>query len=63
MADDPFAETRTSMVDRQIVDRLIHDSVVIEAMRAVPRHEFVPTEFVDQAYADHPLPIGHGQII
>ncbi|MCH7585962.1 MAG: protein-L-isoaspartate(D-aspartate) O-methyltransferase, partial [Acidobacteria bacterium] len=42
---------------------LIHDSVVIEAMRAVPRHEFVPTEFVDQAYADHPLPIGHGQTI
>ena len=51
------------MVDRQIVDRLIHDSVVIEAMRAVPRHQFVPTEFLDQAYGDHPLPIGHGQTI
>ena len=51
------------MVDRQIVDRLIHDSVVIEAMRAVPRHEFVPAEFLDQAYGDHPLPIGHGQTI
>lgn len=63
LVDDPFIESRNSMVDRQIVDRLIHDSVVIEAMRAVPRHEFVPTEFVDQAYADHPLPIGHGQTI
>jgi hypothetical protein len=60
---EPFTERRTSMVDRQIVDRLIHDSVVIEAMRVVPRHEFVPTDFVDQAYGDHPLPIGHGQTI
>ena len=51
------------MVDGQIVDRLIHDSAVIEAMRAVQRHEFVPTDYVDQAYDDHPLPIGHGQTI
>ncbi|MEE9297560.1 MAG: protein-L-isoaspartate(D-aspartate) O-methyltransferase [Acidimicrobiia bacterium] len=63
LIDDPYVERRNSMVDRQIVDRLIHDSTVIEAMRAVPRHEFVPTEFVDQAYNDHPLPIGHGQTI
>ncbi len=63
LVDDPFTERRTSMVDRQIVDRLIHDTAVIEAMRAVPRHQFVPTEFLDQAYGDHPLPIGHGQTI
>ena len=63
LVDEPFTERRNSMVDRQIVDRLIHDSVVIEAMRAVQRHEFVPTEFIDQAYGDHPLPIGHGQTI
>ena len=32
-------------------------------MRAVPRHQFVPAEYLDQAYADHPLPIGYGQTI
>lgn len=51
------------MVDGQIVNRLIDDSGVIEAMRAVQRHEFVPAEFVEQAYEDHPLPIGYGQTI
>ncbi len=61
--DDPYIESRNYMVDRQIVDRLIYDSAVIEAMRVVQRHGFVPTEFVDQAYDDHPLPIGHGQTI
>jgi len=32
-------------------------------MRAVPRHEFVPAEFRDMAYGNHPLPIGYGQTI
>jgi protein-L-isoaspartate(D-aspartate) O-methyltransferase len=32
-------------------------------MRNVPRHEFVPSEYLDQAYDNHPLPIGHGQTI
>src|SRR3972149_6544774 len=32
-------------------------------MRAVPRHEFVPPEYLDQAYDNHPLPIGYGQTI
>mgnify|MGYP001828081782 CR=1 FL=1 len=36
---------------------------VIEAIRSVPRHEFVPEEYLSQAYANHPLPIGHGQTI
>jgi len=39
------------------------DPRVVEALRAVPRHEFVPEEMVDQAYHNHPLPIGHGQTI
>jgi protein-L-isoaspartate(D-aspartate) O-methyltransferase len=33
------------------------------AMRRTPRHQFVPQEYLDQAYADHPLPIGFGQTI
>lgn len=36
---------------------------VIEALRQVPRHEFVPDELQYRAYANHPLPIGHGQTI
>lgn len=36
---------------------------VLEAMTAVLRHEFVPASETEEAYADHPLPIGHGQTI
>ena len=62
-APDPFVADRTQMVDLQIVNRLISDSGAIAAMRVVPRHEFVPAEFGNQAYEDHPLPIGYGQTI
>lgn len=47
----------------QLKNRGIHDANVLRAMRAVPRQEFVPDDLRDQAYADHPLPIGHGQTI
>jgi protein-L-isoaspartate(D-aspartate) O-methyltransferase len=56
-------EERMEMVDRQIRRRGITDQDVLEAMERVPRHEFVPKEYESQAYADHPLPIGHGQTI
>jgi protein-L-isoaspartate(D-aspartate) O-methyltransferase len=51
------------MVVRQIRARDIQDPRVLEAMRTVPRHAFVPGRYQDQAYADYPLPIGHGQTI
>lgn len=51
------------MVRRQIAARGIRDPDVLEAMRSVPRHEFVPPEQLDGAYADRPLPIGHDQTI
>jgi protein-L-isoaspartate(D-aspartate) O-methyltransferase len=51
------------MVQNQIENRGVIDPEVLAAMKAVPRHEFVPDEYLDQAYADHPLPIGHGQTI
>lgn len=54
---------RLEMVQRQIVARGVQDSRVLEAMRTVPRHEFVPTAQVDRAYQDRPLPIGEGQTI
>jgi protein-L-isoaspartate(D-aspartate) O-methyltransferase len=51
------------MVRYQIEDRNVRDQDVLAAMRTVPRHEFVPERYLDQAYADHPLPIGLGQTI
>lgn len=44
-------------------NRHILHPLVLRAMARVPRHEFVPDPFSDQAYADHPLPIGHHQTI
>lgn len=41
----------------------ILDIHVLEAMRAVPRHKFVPSQFQDHAYMNHPLPLSQGQTI
>lgn len=51
------------MVKNQIMGRGIKDQAVLESMRKVPRHLFVPKEYEDEAYNDYPLPIGHGQTI
>jgi protein-L-isoaspartate(D-aspartate) O-methyltransferase len=51
------------MVERQIRRRGVTDQDVLDAMERVPRHEFVPSQYRPQAYADHPLPIGFGQTI
>lgn len=51
------------MVEAQLKGRGIHDERVLAAMAHVPRHEFVPTEYRAQAYADHPIPIEQGQTI
>lgn len=58
-----FTQNRESMVEKQIRARGISDKRVLAAMSEVPRHLFVPDEYLDQAYADHPLPIGYGQTI
>ncbi len=51
------------MVREQIAARDVRDARVLQAMRAIPRHEFVPPALTDQAYEDYPLPIGLGQTI
>lgn len=51
------------MVARQIRDRGVRSQRVLDAMETVPRHLFVPAEFIRGAYADEPLPIGEGQTI
>lgn len=62
-AMDSFAQERQALVERGIIAFGIEDEAVIEAMRTVPRHEFVPADFRSQAYENHPLPIGFGQTI
>ncbi len=62
------ADERERMVKQQIADpadirQPVTDEKVLEAMRAVPRHAFVPRRMRDRAYQDSPLPIGHGQTI
>ena len=51
------------MVDLQLAKRDIHNDRVLDAMRSVPRHRFVPAELQPLAYRDSPLPIGDGQTI
>ncbi|HEX6176778.1 MAG TPA: protein-L-isoaspartate(D-aspartate) O-methyltransferase [Thermoanaerobaculia bacterium] len=60
---DDTSRRRMEMVDRQIRARGVRDERVLEALRRVPRHEFVPAAQVPNAYEDSPLPIGEGQTI
>jgi protein-L-isoaspartate(D-aspartate) O-methyltransferase len=64
-ADDGarWTRERDDMVRTQIAARGVRDERVLDAMRGVPRHLFVPPELRAEAYADHPLPIGEGQTI
>ena len=51
------------MVDMQLRGRGIFDPQVLDAFRDVPREMFLPHERSDEAYGDHPVPIGSGQTI
>jgi protein-L-isoaspartate(D-aspartate) O-methyltransferase len=60
---DASAADRRRMIETQIRKRGVSSPRVLEAMAAVPRHEFVPLKFRNDAYSDKPLPIGEGQTI
>ena len=62
-ASDAEHSRRLKMVSTQIEDRGVRDPRVLEAMRTVPRHLFVPEEQRAYAYSDGPLSIGFGQTI
>ena len=51
------------MVDRHVAARGIKDARILQAMREVPRHRFVPPVVVTKAYGPGALPIGKGQTI
>jgi protein-L-isoaspartate(D-aspartate) O-methyltransferase len=60
---DPYYESRQQMVDCQIANRGVTDERVLQAIRYVPRHLFVPPNEIPHAYLDKALPIGFHQTI
>ncbi len=62
-ADTTYRDARLRMVQRDLTTRGVEDPQVLEAMRQVPRHLFVPEALRPHAYEDRPLPIGLGQTI
>ena len=58
-----FPKARSKMVEEQITSRGIKEAKLIAAMREIPRHLFVEEALQNQAYTDHPLPIGEKQTI
>ena len=63
LPSDPYAGEREAMVRRQIAGRGIIDPRVLDALRTVPRHAFVPPEKACRAYEDHPLEIDPRQTV
>ena len=61
--DSEYKQARERMVEEQFLSRDIRDARVLDAMRRVPRHVFVPEEHRHLAYRDSPLPIGQSQTI
>jgi protein-L-isoaspartate(D-aspartate) O-methyltransferase len=69
---DPRSDAAPSNERQTELDALVRDIArdgevrerrVLDALRRVPRHRFVPADVADSAYDDRPLPIGHGQTI
>lgn len=63
MDEQAYREARERMAREQLQGRGIADARVLDAMRRVPRHLFVPLELAERAYEDRALPIGNGQTI
>ena len=61
--EDLFLQDRLAMVEDTIEMRGVRNLDVLRAMRTVPRHKFALPQYLNDAYADHPLPIGYGQTI
>ncbi len=63
MTQEEFRRQREQMVETQLKSRDIQDERVLEAMKKVPRHLFMPASVRQYAYIDSPVPIGQGQTI
>ncbi|OGS45912.1 MAG: protein-L-isoaspartate O-methyltransferase [Elusimicrobia bacterium RIFOXYD2_FULL_34_15] len=58
-----FKKLRNEMVETQIITRGISDKKVINILRKIPREKFIDKKFIEEAYDDHPIPIGENQTI
>jgi protein-L-isoaspartate(D-aspartate) O-methyltransferase len=63
MQEDRYIKVRHEMVSLQIENRGITNKPTLEAMKKVPRHKFIPSDQINSAYEDGPIPIGYGQTI
>ncbi len=63
MSEERFERLRARMVAEQIESRMVRNARVLAAMRAVPRHRFVPELYINNAYEDRPILIGEDQTI
>ena len=63
LTDQGSSQQREEMVEFQLKAREIVNELVLEAMRRVPRHLFMPSEVRQYAYIDSPVPIGADQTI
>ncbi len=63
MTQEDFAQQREQVVETQLKSRDIQSERVLEAMKKVPRHLFMPASVRQYAYIDSPVPIGKGQTI
>ena len=61
--DEALKKKRELLVDQTIAKRGVKDKAVLDAMKKVPRHLFVPEGSISRAYDDRPLGIGYGQTI
>lgn len=61
--EEAFKRQRERMVEKQLASRGIKDKEVLDAMKTVPRHFFIPEENRAFSYSDRPVPIGFGQTI
>jgi protein-L-isoaspartate(D-aspartate) O-methyltransferase len=65
--DTPVSEDHYLKQKQQMIETIqaygVKNENVLRAMRTVPRDAFVPEDYLNQAYDDHPLPIGFGQTI
>jgi len=58
-----FKDECEKMVEEQLIPRGIASASVLDAMRRIPRHIFIPENLQNCAYSDGPVPIGSGQTI
>jgi protein-L-isoaspartate(D-aspartate) O-methyltransferase len=63
MTQEDLVQQREKMVETQLENRDIQSERVLEAMKKVPRHLFMPASVRQYAYIDSPVPIGKGQTI